>query len=108
MCVQLWRSITPPGPCAVLLDLRRDPLAGCLCRKVPAGAGLDVSLQFIKRGGDTLLMRLSYSFVPANECCEGYALGGGECRVPASAVFHRSCFLAVFVHVLTCRLVADA
>src|SRR5713226_5218977 len=105
--VQLRGGVTVYRPCAIMFELRRDPLAGCLCWKVPAGAGLDVSLQFIKRGGDTLLMSLSYSFVPAYECCEGYALGCGERRVPARAVLHRSCFLAVFVHVFSCRLVAD-
>ena len=57
-----------------MLELRRYPFPGCFCRKVPADARLDVSLQFIKRNGNALLMRLPNSLVPTYERSKRYAL----------------------------------
>src|SRR5439155_10960391 len=42
--VQLRCGIAAHGPCAVMLEFRRYPFAGRLCRKIPSDASLDISL----------------------------------------------------------------
>src|ERR1700746_3506422 len=63
--VQLWCGVTVDRPCAVVLELRCNPPARCLCRKIPADAGLDVALQLVKRDLDAFSMCRPYPVIAA-------------------------------------------
>ena len=89
-----------------MLELRCYPLARRFCRKIPADAGLDISLQLVKCDANAFSMRFAHALISTYEGCQRYALRGRKRRVPSRAVFHRTYFLSAPVHVFSRRLMA--
>ena len=100
MRVKLRCGIAVHRTAAVMLKLRGNPFAGCLCWMVSADAGLNIFLQFVESDVNGLPMGFTYPLVSANQGRQRDTLGRAERRVPTSPVFHRANGIALTVHVL--------
>ena len=107
MGVKLRRSIAVHRTGGVMLECRRDELAGRLRCMDVADTGLRVSLQFSKSDADAFAVRLAHTLITAHKGGERDGLRRGECSIPTGAVFHAGDLLAVFVFVGSGRLVFD-
>ena len=96
--VELGRRVTVDGSGAVVLELRRDPLARRLGRMI-AEARLHVSLEFVERDTDALAVCVSHPRIAAHQRGQRDTLRRGERRIPPRSMRHRLHRLAAVVRV---------
>ncbi len=65
--MKLRRSVAIHGPRRVMLEFRRDKLAGCFGRMIAADAGLRVPLQLVQGGVDGFTVGLAHAVITADK-----------------------------------------